>query len=399
MTEESNKELKDNGLKSSHSLDLKQKLVYYYRELHKYPELSFKEFKTTQAIRQWLEEEGIDILDFPLNVGVIAEIRGNLPGPTLALRADIDALPIQEDSGIDYASQNEGVMHACGHDFHMASILGAALLLKEHRAELKGTVRFIFQPGEEATNGAQVTIETGVLEGVDAIFGFHNKPDLPVGTVGIKSGALMASVDRFEIEVIGVGGHAGIPHNVIDPIVTASQIVTTLQTIVSRNLSPFSNVVISVTRFQAGNTWNVIPERAVLEGTVRTFQEEARALVPELMKRAVEGIAAAYGAKVSFRWFPSLPCVDNDPQFTSLLKETAEELGYKVVEAEPIPGGEDFAAYQKIIPGYFVWIGVEGTKEWHHPQYNLKEEALSVGANYFAHLALKIGAEWPKNKK
>lgn len=380
-------------------LDLQHKLVYYFRELHKNPELSFKEFKTTQSIRRWLEKGGVDILDFPLKVGVVAEIRGDLPGPTLALRADIDALPIQEDTGLCYASQNKGVMHACGHDFHMASILGAAILLKERKDEIRGTVRFIFQPGEEATNGAEVSIEAGVLEDVDAIFGFHNKPDLAVGTIGIKSGALMASVDRFEIEVIGIGGHAGIPHNVIDPIVTASQIVTALQTIVSRNLSPFTNVVISVTRFQAGNTWNVIPERAVLEGTVRTFQEEARALVPELMKRAVEGIAAAHGAKVSFRWFPSLPCVENDPQFTTLLTETAEELGYKVVEAEPIPGGEDFAAYQKIIPGCFLWIGVGGTKEWHHPQYNLKEEALIVGADYFAHLALKIGAEWSGNKK
>lgn len=398
MIEESDKEIKDIGLKLSDNLDLKEKLIYYYRELHKYPELSFKEFKTTQAIRHWLEEEGIDLLDFPLNVGVVAEIRGNLPGPTLALRADIDALPIQEESGLNYASKNKGVMHACGHDFHTSSILGAAILLKERRAELKGTVRFIFQPGEEATNGAEITIEAGALEGVDAIFGLHNKPDLPVGTIGIKSGALMASVDRFEIEVTGVGGHAGIPHNVIDPIVTASQIVTALQTIVSRNLSPFNNVVISVTRFQAGNTWNVIPEKAVLEGTVRTFQEEARALVPELMKRMAEGIAAACGAKVSFRWFPSLPCVDNDPQFTSLLTETAEEQGYMVVEAQPIPGGEDFAAYQRIIPGYFVWIGVEGTREWHHPQYNLKEDALSVGANYFAHLAIKIGSEWSGNR-
>lgn len=398
MVEKSDKEVKDNGVKSSHGLDLQQKLVYYYRELHKNPELSFKEFKTTQSIRQWLEKEGIDLLEFPLNVGVVAEICGNLPGPTLALRADIDALPIQEESGLNYASKNEGVMHACGHDFHTASILGAAILLKERRAELKGTVRFIFQPGEEATNGAEITIEAGALEGVDAIFGFHNKPDLPVGTIGIKPGALMASVDRFEIEVTGVGGHAGIPHNVIDPIVTASQIVTALQTIVSRNLSPFTNVVISVTRFQAGNTWNVIPEKAVLEGTVRTFQEEARALVPELMQRTAEGIAAACGAEVSFRWFPSLPCVDNDPQFTALLTETANELGYSVVEAEPIPGGEDFAAYQRIIPGYFVWIGVEGTREWHHPQYHLKEEALSVGANYFAHLVLKIGSKWSGNR-
>lgn len=369
-------------------------LISYRRELHQNPELSMKEYETTKRIRKWLKEADIATLDYPLTVGVVAEIAGDYPGPTIALRADIDALPIQEETKLPFASQNQGVMHACGHDFHTASILGAAILLKERKSELHGKVRIIFQPAEEIAQGAAVIVESGVLEGVEAIFGIHNKPDLPVGTIGIKSGSLMASVDKFQIDVIGVGGHAGIPNNSIDPIVAASQIVSGLQTIVSRNLSSFSNVVISVTRFQSGNTWNVIPDKAELEGTVRTFQNEVRDIIPTLMKRTTEGIASAFGAKVDFRWFPYLPVVNNDPRFTEIAAEAATQLGYKVVEALQSPGGEDFALYQNKIPGYFIWVGVGGTKEWHHPAYTINEEALPVAANYFANLAVNVLSKW-----
>jgi len=374
--------------------NLYNKLVSYRRELHENPELSFKEYETTKRIRQWLTEENITILDYPLTVGVVAEITGDNPGPTIALRADIDALPIIEETGLSFASKNQGVMHACGHDFHTASILGAAIILKERKSELKGKVRIIFQPGEEIAKGAKTLVKLGILENVKSIFGMHNKPDLPVGTIGIKSGTLMASVDRFEIDVIGVGGHAGIPNNCIDPIVIASQIVSSLQSIVSRSLSPFTNVVISVTRFQGGNTWNVIPDKVELEGTVRTFQAEARSVIPDLMKRTAEGIAAAFGAKIDFRWFPYLPVVDNDPSFNKIATETALNLGYTVVEAIPSPGGEDFSFYQSIIPGFFVWMGVSGTQEWHHPSYNINEEALMVAANYFSNLAINVLANY-----
>lgn len=204
----------------------------------------------------------------------------------------------------------------------------------------------------------------------------------------------MASVDRFEIDVIGVGGHAGMPQNCVDPINIGSKIISGLQSIVSRELSSFDNVVISTTRFQAGNTWNVIPEKAEIEGTVRTFQNEAREKIPELMKRTAEGIAAAFGAKIDFRWFSYLPVVNNSPEFKDVLTESAEELGYIVVEAKPNPGGEDFAFYQTKIPGFFVWIGVNGTKEWHHPAYVLDEDALSVAASFFANTAIKVLSQW-----
>ena len=379
----------------SNQQKLHEILVNYRRELHEYPELSRQEFQTTQRIRKWLQAHQIDIVEYPsLSTGVIAQIVGKLEGPMIALRADIDALPIHEETGLAFTSQNTGVMHACGHDFHTAAIFGAAILLNERKEELQGTVRIIFQPAEETAQGAIDIVDAGVLDGVEAIFGFHNKPDLPVGTIGIKSGALMASVDRFEIDIQGVGGHAGMPQNSVDPIVVGSAIVSGLQHIISRELNPFHNIVISTTRFQAGNTWNVIPDKAELEGTVRTFQNEARDLIPSLMKRKVEGIATAFGATVDFRWFPYLPVVDNDPKFYDILTQTAQELNYTVVEAKPSPGGEDFALYQMKIPGFFVWVGVEGPRQWHHPSYVLNEDALLVAANYFANVAQNVLQQW-----
>ncbi|MCQ6277147.1 M20 peptidase aminoacylase family protein [Bacillus sp. V3B] len=373
---------------------LLKRLVSYRRELHEHPELSMKEYETTKRIRRWLEEAGVSVLDFPLEVGVVAEVKGSEPGPTIALRADIDALPIKEETDLPFASKNEGVMHACGHDFHTSSIIGAAILLQERRDRLKGTVRIIFQPAEEIAQGAVLIEEVGALKDVEAIFGMHNKPELPVGTIGVREGSLMASVDRFEIEVVGVGGHAGIPNNSIDPIVIVSQIITALQTIVSRNLSSFHNAVISVTQVHAGNTWNVIPEKAVLEGTVRTFQHEARQAIPELMKRTAKGIASSFGAKADFRWYPYMPVVDNSPRFTKVAREAARELGYAVVEAEQSAAGEDFAFYQTKIPGFFMWVGVDGPQEWHHPAFTLKEEGLIVAANYFSNLSIKVLDQW-----
>lgn len=369
---------------------LSEKLIKYRRELHENPELSMKEYETTKRIIQWLKDENIKILDLPLKVGVVAEIEGDNPGPIIALRADIDALPIIEETGLEFASKNFGVMHACGHDFHTSAILGAAILIKESKAQLHGKVRIIFQPAEENAKGANIIIESGALYNVEAIFGMHNKPDLPVGTIGIKSGALMASVDRFEIDVIGIGGHAGIPEKSIDPIIVASEIVSGLQTVISRNLTPFSNTVISVTRFQSGNTWNVIPEKAHLEGTVRTFQKDVRKIIPDLIKRNVEGIASAFGAKTDLRWYPYLPGVYNDEKFNEVVTESAIELGYKVELAKESTGGEDFALYQSRIPGFFVWMGVDGNKEWHHHAYNLNEDALIIAAKYFSNLVIKV---------
>lgn len=369
---------------------LLKQLIAYRRELHMYPEISMKEYETTKKIKSWLEKENISILDFNLEIGAVAEIKGNHPGPTIALRADIDALPIEEKTDFPFSSKIKNTMHACGHDFHTASMLGAAILLNERKDSLHGNVRFIFQPGEETAVGAKYVVQSGALEKVEAIFGMHNKPDLPVGTIGVREGALMAAVDRFKIEIHGIGGHAGIPNNAIDPVFISGQLITALQSIVSRYLSAFDNAVISITKVEAGNTWNVIPDEAVLEGTVRVFQKEARKKIPQLMKKIIEGIASSFGAKGILKWYPSVSTVDNSPLFTEVVKQTGLQLGYKVVEAEQSPAGEDFAHYQELIPGFFVWMGSDGDHEWHHPSFNINEDALFVAANFFSTLAINV---------
>lgn len=368
---------------------LTETLISILRNLHEHPELSYEEFETTKAIKNWLEEKNITIINSNLKTGVIAEISGNRNGPLISIRADIDALPIQEETNLPYASKIHGKMHACGHDFHTAAIIGAAYLLKEKESSLSGTVRFIFQPAEESSNGACKVIEAGHLHGVQAIFGMHNKPDLPVGTIGIKDGPLMAGVDRFEIEIHGVGTHAAVPDAGVDPIVASSQIVMALQTIVSRNISSSHNAVVSVTNIHSGNTWNVIPEKATLEGTVRTFQTETREKIPALMKRIIQGVSDALGVKTEFRFYAGPPAVHNDTSLTNLSTQVAETMNLNIISPTPSMAGEDFSFYQQEIPGSFVFMGTSGTHEWHHPSFTVDERALPISAEYFALLAEK----------
>ncbi|EJR65239.1 amidohydrolase [Bacillus cereus VD115] len=368
---------------------LTEKLISIRRHLHEYPELSYEEFETTKAIKNWLEEANITIIDSNLETGIIAEISGNQNGPIIAIRADIDALPIQEETNLPYTSKIQGKMHACGHDFHTAAILGTAFLLKEKESSLNGTVRFIFQPAEESSNGACKVIEAGHLHDVQAIFGMHNKPDLPVGTIGIKDGPLMAGVDRFEIEIHGVGTHAAVPDAGVDPIVASSQIVMALQTIVSRNISSSHNAVVSVTNIHSGNTWNVIPEKATLEGTVRTFQNETREKIPALMERIIKGVSDALGVKTEFHFYSGPPAVHNDTSLTDLSTQVAEKMNLNIISPTPSMAGEDFSFYQQEIPGSFVFMGASGTHEWHHPSFTIDERALPISAKYFALLAEK----------
>ncbi|GLI09065.1 putative hydrolase YxeP [Paenibacillus tyrfis] len=364
--------------------ELKPELVRLRRDLHRHPELSMQEVETTRKIREALSGAGIRLLPLDLPVGVLAEVEGAEPGPTVALRADIDALPVTEETGLPFASEIPGKMHACGHDFHTAAIVGAALLLKRHAAELKGTVRLLFQPAEEKGTGAKAMIGAGALQGVQAIFGMHNKPELPVGTVGLASGPLMASVDGFKLTVTGKGGHAAIPDAAIDPIVAASAIVGGLQTAVSRSISPLDSAVVSVCSFHAGSTWNVIPDEAVLDGTVRTFRPEVRQKLPDLLQRIAGGIAAGYGAEARLTWFAGIPSVMNHPEAVEIARGAAQALNLQVTEALRSAGGEDFAHYQEQVPGCFLWMGTSGTEEWHHPKFTLNEDALTPGAALFA---------------
>ena len=358
-----------------------ERATMHRRHLHMYPEVSGTEVETTRYIRRALEAMGIACWDLQSKTGVVAEI-GNDNGPTLALRADIDALPIVEQTGLDYASKNEGVMHACGHDFHTASLLGAAQVLKAQEATLQGKVRFIFQPAEESNQGARALISEGVLEGVDAIIGFHNKPELPVGTIGVKEGPLMAAVGQFKAEITGVGTHAAAPHNGNDPIVTACQVIANAQAIVARHTSPLEPVVLSVSHIEAGNTWNVIPEKVFFEGTIRTFNKEVERKMTDQFEKMIVQTADVYGQKGSIEWILTPPVVHNDASVTKVVKSVTEKFA-TVVTPELTLGAEDFANYMEHVPGCFVFVGTGCPREWHHPAFLVDDAALPFAIQYF----------------
>lgn len=374
--------------------ELESNLIKIRRYLHQYPELSKEEFETTKYIQKWLQAAGINIRRTSLPTGVFADIVGDKPGPTVAIRADIDALPIEEQTGLPFASKIKGVMHACGHDFHTAAAIGAAYLLKESQAELNGTVRLIFQPAEESGGGAEKVISDGQLDGVEAIIGIHNKPNLPVGTIGLKEGALMAAVDRFVIVLQGKGSHAGLPHSGKDPIVAAAQVISALQSIVSRTISPLQSTVISVTRIEGGNTWNVIPEQVIMEGTVRTFDSAIREEVKEKINHLVDHISTAFSQEATVSWYPGPYPVINHSVITQIARKSAEKIGLTVVEPEPSMAGEDFASYLQHIPGTFAFFGTSGTEDWHHPSFTVNEDALIKAANYLYESAKSIIATY-----
>lgn len=360
-------------------------LVTWRRELHQNPELSNHEFATTERITAWLKQADIRILPFKLQTGVIAEIgQGE---PLIALRADIDALPIEEATLQPFASKNSGVMHACGHDLHTSVMLGVAYRLKAIEKSLKGRVRILFQPAEETFNGAQQLIDAGALAGVKAIFGMHNAPDLPLGTLKTRGGAFYANVDRFSIQINGKGAHAARPHEGIDSVVIGSQIVTTLQTLASRIYSSQESVVVSVTRFTAGNTWNVLPQTVELEGTVRTHNDQIRKEIPSRIRSLIEGIAGAFGARATLDWQPGPPALINTPEWAEFALSVAQESGYNADVATPQMGGEDFAFYLHHVPGAFVSIGSASKFGLHHPSFDPSEEIIEPAVNYFTELA------------
>ena len=357
-----------------------KKLIDDRHFLHMNPELSGEEFATAEFIKEKLKEHNIKIIETNLKNGVVAEIgQGDR---VVALRADIDALPIEEESGVVYHSKVKGKMHACGHDFHTISLIGAAILLKENEDELEGRVRLIFQPEEEINSGAVKMIEENVLEGVSCIIGFHNKPDIPVGFIGIKEGPLMAGVEQFEVEIRGVGTHAAAPHNGNDPIVTASQIITGLQSIVSRHISPLETAVVSVTKIEAGKTWNIIPDRVKLEGTIRTFSEKVREETKKLFEQIIKNYSAAVNQEAEIKWISDGSPVDNNEKMAEILKKEISKFA-KVIEPEIMMGGDDFARYQEKVPGLYAFIGTGCPYEWHHPSFLIDDKALPYAINYF----------------
>ena len=366
-----------------------EKLREIRHYLHQHPEISENEFETTAFIKKHLKDLGIEPLDYPLKTGVIAEIGSGQP--IIALRADIDALPIIEKTGLAYASKN-GAMHVCGHDFHQTSLLGAAQILKEREAEIKGTIRIIFQPAEENFQGAYQVIKAGGIEGVSAIIGYHNNPHLKPGQIGLRSGAIMAGVEQFEVTVAGISAHAARPDLGVDTVSAITTMIQNLQQIVSRTVSPFDSAVLSVTHIDVGTTWNVLPAKGFFEGTIRTFDPKIRLAVINKFTKIVETTAEQFGAQVSIQWENSPKVTYNDATLTPLIFENSKTFA-QVIETLPSTGGEDFAAYQEKIPGVFAFVGSNGADnapDWHHDDFIVKDEALPTAVNYFVENAFKL---------
>ncbi|MEK8127909.1 amidohydrolase [Paenibacillus filicis] len=375
-----------------------EQTIAWRRELHAKPELSFQEFKTAQYVEDLLRGFGQLEISRPTPTSVVARLIGKFPGKVLALRADMDALPIQEANDTPYKSQVDGIMHACGHDGHTATLLTVAKQLVPHRDRIHGEVRFIFQHAEELPpGGARELVAAGVLDGVDWIIGEHLSSQLPLGQIGLGYGERAASPDNFTITIKGSGGHAASPHNTIDSIAIGAQIVTNLQHIVSRNTDPLGQLVVSVTQFTGGASHNVIPDSAVLRGTVRSFREDIRQGARQRLEQIVAGIVAAHGAEYELDYLFGYAPVVNDDNVTRFVEETAAELfGTEAVTLlPPGMGAEDFSAYQQVVPGAFVFIGAGNVEAGivhphHHPKFEIDEHALQYGARLFVGVAERL---------
>jgi amidohydrolase len=373
--------------------ELEAQTIAWRRHLHANPELSFEEHETTRFVEDALAEIGGLEIERPTETGVVARLRGARAGKTLALRADIDALPITEQTGLDFASTRPGAMHACGHDGHTAMLLAVAKLLVQHRDELSGEVRLMFQPAEEhPPGGARVFVEAGVMDGVDLVVGAHLFSTVDVGKVAVPVGPVTAAADIWDAEVKGKGGHAAMPHEAVDPIVVASEVVLAFQQLVSRSVDPMKSAVVSVTRFEGGSAHNVIPETVQLAGTVRTFDAEVRAGVQAGMERVLRGVTEAHGAAYSFEYLEGYDPVLNDADAAELVRAAVvAELGEEVlVDYPPIMGGEDFSAYLACAPGAFfiVGAGATGGVPHHHPRFTIDESAFRNGIAVFVRTAL-----------
>lgn len=374
------------------------KVKAWRQHIHKYPEPSFEEFKTTEYIIDQIK----DFADLKYArvspTGIVVRLETGKPGPVIALRADIDALKMTENSGVEFASCHEGVMHACGHDTHTSMLLGALHVMYERRAELEGTFVFLFQAAEENfPGGAKELVEKGVLDDVDAIVGQHVGVNLKVGQIGTRPGYLMANSDEFEITFIGRGGHGSSPHLCLDPLVVAAQVVTALQNLVSRHLAAKDSGVLSVTQFNSGTAYNIIPDTATIRGTVRTYTKENRAFFEQMMGQIVEKYAAASDLEFAYKYNKGYGTLYNTPELTKVVMEVADELyGSGTAQTiNPSMGAEDFSYYLEKVPGVFYFLGVRNEElnciyPTHNTKFRVDEEAFSVGISVMINTALRF---------
>ena len=369
-------------------------MTSWRREIHQYPELGFEENRTSDFVAKKLKEFGIEVYRGIAKTGIVGKItNGN--GPSIGLRADMDALPLEEKNSFVHASKYPGKMHACGHDGHTAMLLGAAKYLASKK-NYQGTINFIFQPAEEGLGGAELMIKEGLFDKfpIESVYGLHNWPGMPAGHFGIGTGPMMASADFFDLTIIGRGGHAAMPDQCIDPIIVASQVVSALQTIPSRNTHPVDSVVISVTKLHAGDAYNIIPDTVSIHGTVRSFLPETQSELPSSILRIAEGVCNAFGAKCEFNYMKGYPSTINSINESEISEKAAIDLlGREKIERNPIPSmvTEDFSYMLQAKPGCYVWLGTatgKGDEECmlHSSNYDFNDDVLPTGAAYWVKL-------------
>jgi len=373
--------------------ELTSKLIAWRREFHRHPETAFEEHWTSSVLKIFLEEHDIPV-QVMAKTGLRGVLKGKPGGKTIALRADIDALPLKENGEKEYISENPGAAHACGHDGHMAILMGAIELLCRRKEDFQGDVVFLFQPSEERIpGGAKLMIEEGALEGVDAIFGLHLWQPLATGVVGLVKGAMMAQPDKFTIRIQGRGGHGSMPHQTVDPILVASHLVVNIQSIVSRNVDPLKPVVVSFGTIEGGTIYNIIPDGVVLTGTVRSFETDVQELAENRLQKITDATCAAFGATADFLYEKGYPPVVNDESMVDFVAHTAQGIfgEEKVQEIDPVMGGEDFAYFLQEIPGAFLFFGMGDGMEYphHHPAFDIDEKALPQATLLMTAVALE----------
>lgn len=381
----------------NHIQSVKEFVIGARHTLHAIPETAFEEVRTGAYVADALREMGLEVTTGVAGTGVVGLLDTGRPGPCLMIRADMDALPIQEETGLPFASTNPGVMHACGHDSHMSMALGAAKLLSGPlRSDICGKVKFVFQPAEEYPGGAKPMIEQGVLENpkVDRCIGAHIWPSVPEGGIALGAGPVMASMSRFDLTVRGRGGHGAQPHKTVDALEVGAQVVSALQRIVSRQANPLSPTVVTVGKFESGTAFNIIPETAAMCGTMRTFDRDIWAAWEERLDRVIGGVCASMGAEYELEVTTGYPPTVNDPEMTALARACAEQTvgAANVFDPEPSMGGEDMSFFLEKVPGCFAFIGsgVEGGAPIHNPKFNFNDEVMLNGVELFCRYALAV---------
>jgi amidohydrolase len=379
------------------SPDLFADTVAIRRDLHAHPELAFEETRTAEIAAARLRALGMDVHTGIGGTGVVGVLSGAQPGPTIMLRADMDALPMPEENDVAYVSRNAGVTHACGHDAHVAMLLGAATMLRERASEVHGRIAFVFQPAEEGGGGARAMLDDGLIArfAIERAYGLHIANILPSGVLGLRPGPLMAAVDSFDLVVEGTGGHGAMPHRSVDPIVVAADVVGGLQRVVSREVDPIEPAVVTIGAINGGTTYNVIPPRVALKGTVRTFNTATRDSMEARVRRIAEHTCAAANATCTLQWHPSYPVTENDPAEAAFVTATltAEFGAARVLDIPPIMGSEDFSYFAQVVPACFYFLGAGDAAHQfpnHHPAFDIDENAMKTGIA--AHVAVALAA-------